>query len=142
MKSTLPKGLIVLAIFLMISSAWAIRFLARSDAHMIFFGHVLSGLSFKAYYAGLSITNVIIAVGLLNRRRWSYVGYFIITAWCAFLAIVNVCVTTNDALIQSGWKHADNLSSFRTIQGLGVVLIVGMAFWLFCYRRQFQSGNR
>jgi len=141
-KSKLPNGLITLAIFLLITSAWSIRFLARSDAQMIFFGQVLSGLSFKAYYAGLSITNVIIAIGLLYRRRWSYLGYFIISAWCAFLAIVNICVTTNDALIQSGWKLVDSRSGFRTIQGLGVVLIVVMAFWLFCYRRQFQSGNR
>jgi len=142
MKSKLPKGLITLAIILLISSVWSIRFLARSDVQMIFFGRVLSGLSFKTYYAGLSITNAIIAIGLLCRRRWSYVGYFIITAWCAFLAIVNICVTTNDALIQSGWKLADSRSSFRTFQGLGVVLIAVMAFWLFCYRRQFQSGNR
>lgn len=123
----------------MISSTWSIRFIARSDAHMIFFGQVLSGLPFKAYYAGLSITNVIIAVGLLYRRRWSYVGFFIFTGWCTFLTIVNICVTTNDALIQSGWKLADNLSTFRTNHGLNLISDVVMVFWLFCYRGQFRT---
>lgn len=140
MKSTIPKGLIILAVIMIISSVWSILSIARSDSHLIFFGQVLSGLSFKTYYAGLSIANVIIAVGLLYRRRWSYIGFLIISAWCAFVAIVNICVTTNDTLIQSGWKH--NFSSFRTIQGLCVIMIAIMTFWLFRYRRQFPSVNR
>ena len=141
MKTKMPKGLIVLAIILILSSASTIRIFFRSDSHMIFLGQVLSGLPFKAYYTGLSIIDLIIAVGLLYRCRWSYVGFFVSTAWCAFIGIVNIFVTTNDTLIQSGWKLANSLSSFRTVQIIGVVLLAMMALWLFCYRRQFTAGN-
>lgn len=142
MKSNIPKGLMILSIFLMISCVFSIRYLLRPDANMIFLGHILSGLSFKLYYAGLLSINFIIAIGLLFRHRWSYVGYFIISAWGIFGAIINVFFTTNDMLLESGWKLVDNLPSFQMVQWLIVVVVLLMAFWLFCYRSQFWSVKK
>ena len=141
MKLNIPKGLMVLAILLMIGNVFSIRYILRPDAHMIFFGHILSGLSFRLYYAGLAIINFTIAIGLLFRYRLSYVGFFIISAWGIFAAIVNIYLTTNDTLLESGWKSSNNLTSFHIVQWLVVFVVSLMAFWLFCYRRQFRSGK-
>lgn len=137
----IPKGLIVLAIISMLSSAWTVRILARPDARMIFFGQILSGLSFKEYYAGLALMNFLIAVGLLYRQRWSFVGFISISAWIVFVGLINICTTTNDTLIKAGWKSADSLASFRILQTVGVIVAFVMALWLQRYRNQFSVST-
>ena len=116
--------------------------IAKSNSHMIFFGQILAGLSFKEYYVGQALINFIIAAGLLYRQRWSFVGFMSISAWYALVALVNICVTTNETLLQSGWKLTDSLStSFRSYQVLVLIVDAIMVFWLFCYRKQFASGK-
>ena len=145
MKSKLPIGLIFFAIILLLGSIETLLTIAKSNSHMIFFGQILAGLSFKEYYVGLALINFVIAVGLLYRQRWSFVSFMTISAWYAFVALVNIFVTTNETLVESGWKLTDKLStsfSFRSYQVLVLIVDAVMVFWLFCYRKQFASGKR
>ena len=108
---------------------------------MIFFGQILSGMSFKAYYAGLSLINIIIAVGLLYRRRWSYIFFILSTIWCVLIALVNICITTNDTLVKAGLKLPVNITKYRVNQGIAVMVAALMVYWLSRYRRQFSAGR-
>jgi len=90
----------------------------------------------------LNIIDIAVGIGLLLRRRWFYVCFFVLSAYDVLLAITNMIVTESDTLVRLGWKLSENgLSGFHLVQSLGVCCAVSMAIWLHSYRREFKRDS-
>ena len=139
-KSRPPKGLILLSLIIVVGSLSAVRCVTRPDGHMIYAGQILQGLPFKIYYSAFAGVNLAVGIGLLLRRRWSYVCFLTVSAYSLLLAVTNIIVTPNEKLILAGWKHAgDGLTILRLFQ-IGVICVVGlMALWLYRYRGEVEK---
>lgn len=130
----------LLSLITMVGSLSAANYIARPDGHMIYAGQILQGLPFKIYYTAFAGVNLAIGIGLLLRRRWSYLCFLTESAYSMLLSVVNIIVTPKEILTVAGWKlGGDNLTDFRLLQ-IGAVCVVGlMTLWLYRYRRAFNE---
>jgi hypothetical protein len=138
MKGKLPNGLIFLAMIGIISPLFAVFSIfisPRPLTNMIFFGYLLQGPSFQAYYLSTGLIEGILGVGLLYLRYWSYVGFIAITSWNALEILVNIYVTTDNKVLATGWQ---SLHQFRVANAIIVIFAIVQVVWMTRYHNKFQ----
>ena len=112
----------------------------RPDGHMIYAGQILQGLPFKAYYSVFGLVNLFLGIGLLLRRRWSYISFLAVSAYSVLLAGTNMLLTSEDTLVLTGWART-RTGNFYLLQAAIIVLTGLLVLWLLRYRGEFQRDS-
>lgn len=142
MKTKLPIGLKVLAIFNILCFVMVLAALSKHKDHMIFVGQIVGGIPYALYYGGVSMAYGVMGIGLLKQQKWAYVGLFVLNGWDILMSVANILATSRATLIESGWKLQDSMMPFYGNQTFRIVLSLVILLWLSRYRRYFRSDNQ
>ena len=139
----LPKGLIILVIVLFsIGVNTLITFIgfpSQSGIHKMLLGLIISWNIFKVYYLLSGIIYIIIAIGLMKRKLWSYYTFVVLTIFILLDAIVNLLMARYETLIEIGWRlHDNNMTPFYTAEWIVIIISLLMFWWFKKYRRELQ----
>jgi hypothetical protein len=138
MKIKIPKGLIVFASLLILTSMVGIKNLFGQNAGTILFGRAINGSSYYLYYGTMLFANLIIAVSLLVYKRWAFVGYFLLSAFFICNTVFNMIFVKYETLIELSWKISKNsLTGYRIVMTVTLLLTIAFALWLYRYRSLF-----
>ena len=113
--------------------------LLKPNGHMIYAGLLVQGLTYKIYVSAICTAELCIGIGLIFRRKWSYVGLMAFFAYGAVLTAVNAVIATDfKSFIHAGWiVTGENLDLFGFLNFIGTGLSVLMMLWLQRYRGEF-----
>ena len=75
--------MVVFSIFLALAGLYSARILFISEFKMIYFGYLFEGVYSKIYYIGIGVLNIVIAIGVLELKRWSYISFALLTGYAA-----------------------------------------------------------
>jgi hypothetical protein len=71
MEYKYPKGIVVLASFVLMASLSSIKYLL-TDSKLIFFSFLVQGSAFRLYYLVVISLGITMAIGLFLLKKWAF----------------------------------------------------------------------
>ena len=140
-----PFGLVFFSIFLAsVGLSQGIVFFTESN--LIFINYVVEGYIYKTYKLFMGFLFLLIAYGVLELKRWSYIWFATLTIWFIFSTLLNILFTTNETLVRSGWSITENSVIYLNIYMWASILLSILVFlWLHRYKKnltRYEAANK
>jgi len=127
----LPKGLLILGAYFIVTGLFALKNLFYPIDYAVLFNVVLKGITLQIVNCMFFVIHTAIGMGLLMQKRWSYIMFLINQLGAILLLASNAILIKKPTLLHAGWSDRteyDTVFMFRVFMMLAILFQFALVF--------------